>query len=86
MRATNPISGLGLAVYGHRAEDAMWAETLRNLAPHLGKLDATPTTSVVCVDTRRQWKRIGNLRHDAVLHTTLHLLRTPFRAVARWIR
>ena len=85
MRATNPISELGLIVYGHRAEDAMWVATLRNLAAHLGLPDAPTETVVVRVDGRRQWRRISNLRHDAVLHTTLHLLGTPFRAVRRWL-
>jgi len=87
MRATNPISELGLMVYGHRAEDAMWAATLRNLATHLGVADPEPSTAAVCVDPKRQWKRISNLRHDAVLHTTLYLLATPFRALRRlWSR
>ena len=81
MRAQDPASELGLALYGHRVEDRMWEDTLRNLAAHLGSEEPEASTKVVCVDRRRQWKRIGNLRHDAVLHASAHLLSAPVRAV-----
>ena len=81
MRATDPASELGLALGGHRSEDRMWEETLRNVARHVGVEDPQPTTTVVCVDRRRQWRRAGNVRHQAVLHTMAHVATAPIRAV-----
>lgn len=81
MRGTDPASELGLALGGHRTEDRMWQQTLRNLAAHVGCTDAEPTTEVVCIDRRRQWRRAGNIRHDAALHTAAHLLSAPVRAI-----
>jgi plastocyanin len=81
MRATDPASELGLALGGHRTEDRMWAQTLTNLATHFGLDDPQVDTTVVCVDRRRQWRRAGNLRHDAALHTAAHLLAAPVRAI-----
>ncbi len=83
MRATDPASELGLALGGHRSEDRMWVRTLDNLAAHVGVADPQVATSMVCVDGRRQWKRVGNLRHQAVLHTAAHLLLGPHRRLAR---
>lgn len=86
MRATDPASELGLALGGHRKEDRMWEETLHNVARHVGVEDPQPETNVVCVDSRRQWDRVGNLRHDAALHTAAHLVMAPVRAVGMsWI-
>lgn len=81
MRATDPASEVGLALGGHRTEDRMWAQTLANLANFFGLDDPQVDTSVVCVDRRRQWRRAGNLRHDAALHTAAHLLAAPVRAI-----
>ena len=81
MRATDPASELGLAMGGHRTEDRMWAQTLANLAMFFGLADPQVDTDVVCVDRGRQWRRIGNLRHDAVLHTAAHMLAAPVRAI-----
>jgi plastocyanin len=81
MRATDPASEVGLALGGHRTEDRMWAQTLANLASFFGLEDPRVDTSVVCVDRRRQWRRAGNLRHDAALHTAAHLLAAPVRAI-----
>lgn len=81
MRATDPASEVGLALGGHRTEDRMWEETLTNLAHHVGVEDPEPTINVVCVDRKRQWNKVGNVRHQAVLHTMAHVLTAPVRAI-----
>ena len=81
MRATDPASEVGLALGGHRTEDRMWQQTLANLARHFEVADPDVDTQVVCVDKKRQWNRVGNIRHDAVMHTAVHLLGAPVRAV-----
>ena len=75
IRAHDPMVELGMALGGHRKEERMWQQTLTNLAATFGVRDVPGTTSVVCVDRKRQWRRIGNLRHDAVLMA----LARPFR-------
>lgn len=81
MRATDPASEVGLMLGGHRTEDRMWQQTLTNLATFFEVPDPEVDTQVVCVDRKRQWDRVGNIRQDAVLHTALHLASAPVRAI-----
>lgn len=74
IRAQDPMVELGMALGGHRKEDRIWQHTLRALATHFASAAAV-TTTVVCVDKKRQWNRVGNVRHDAVFYT----LTKPFR-------
>lgn len=78
MRAQHPLSELGLTFGGHRQEDKFWAHTLTSLAAAFGTRAAVER-DVVCVDRRRQWRRIGNIRHDAAIRTTLYRMAHPFR-------
>jgi hypothetical protein len=75
IRSHTPLVELGMAFGGHKKEEEMWAATCANLARALGVLQPKVDSKVVCVDRRRQWRRIGNLRHDAVLSALTH----PFR-------
>jgi hypothetical protein len=74
MRAQDPISEMGLAMGGHRMENRFWEQTLANLAEHLGG-GGTVTTSVVCVDKRRQWSKAKNVRHSVAIRSTLHMMK-----------
>ena len=76
MRAGDPIYELGLTFGGHQQEDKFWRHTLTSLAAHF--YVTTPVdVEVLCVDKRRQWRNIRNIRHNAVVST---VLTTP----ARW--
>lgn len=44
-----------------------------SLAAHFG-VDAEPTTSIVCVDRKRQWRRFGNIRRSRILAALAHPL------------
>ncbi len=81
MRANDPLYELGLTFGGHRKEDTFWQQTLTSLATHLGAPGRTPTVDLVCVDKHRQWKRAGNIWHNAAIRTVLHVLLTPVRAL-----
>lgn len=74
IRAQDPIMDVGMLLMGHRKEDKMWQETLRNLAAHFG-VQSEVDTLVVCVDKKRQWKYFGNIRHDAAFYA----MTKPFR-------
>ncbi len=78
MRANDPLFELGLALGGHAREDRFWTHTFTQLARALGVPEDAIEVDVrnVCIDRRRQWRRVTNLRHNA-------LLKAPFQAVGR---
>jgi hypothetical protein len=86
MRASDPIFELGLAMGGHRQEDAFWCQTLTRLAGHFGVEDAEPDTQVVCVDKKRQWKRWRNVWHSSAIRSTLYTMGAPARAAKHGFR
>ncbi len=75
MRAQDPLSEMGLAMGGHRMENRFWEQTLANLADHLGATGAEVTTSVTCVDRKRQWSQAKNVRNSVAIRSTLHMLK-----------
>ena len=75
MRAQDPLSEMGLAMGGHRMENRFWEQTLTNLAAKLGVDDPQVTTTVTCVDKRRQWSQAKNVRHSVAIRSTLHMLK-----------
>ncbi len=83
MRANDPLYELGMMAGGHRQEDAFWHQTLDALATHLGVPDAEHATKVVCVDRRRQWRRAGNIWHNAAIRTLLQTVLAPVRGAGR---
>ena len=78
LRATDPLSEIGLRLFGHKSEDAFWRHTLKSLAAHFGVV-AEVAYEVTCVDTRLQWTQAGNIWHSAAL-------RTPLYAPVHWLR
>ncbi len=80
-RASDPIFETGLVLFGHRVNNRFWEGTVHNLAAHFG-VDAEPITEVVCVDRRRQWRYLANVRHNSGFRSMLHTAAAP----ARWVR
>jgi hypothetical protein len=78
MRASDPLYELGMAFGGHRVEDRFWVATLTALAGRFAVSSAAVTANAECVDRRRQWRRIGNIRHNAMIRTVAHRARRPF--------
>lgn len=79
MRASDPAYELGLTLGGHGQEDRFWEHTLKQVAAHFGQ-HATVETRVMCIDSRRQWRRAGNIWHNAGIRTGMYVAATP----ARW--
>jgi len=75
MRAQDPISEMGLTMGGHRMENRFWEETLGNLAARMGAEEAPVSTTVVCVDKKRQWSKMKNVRHSVAIRSTLHMMK-----------
>lgn len=78
MRSPDPIIELGLRMGGHRAEDKVWFSTLENLGKHLG-IETTAKASKICLDRSMQWREIRNLRHNAIIGSTVYTLTAPLR-------
>ena len=82
MRASDPIFEVGLALGGHRQEDKLWESTLSALARRCGHAGEVETT-VVCVDSRRQWSRWRNVWKSSAIRSTLYMLGAPGRAIRK---
>ncbi|MDP8958981.1 MAG: hypothetical protein M3N51_07240 [Actinomycetota bacterium] len=87
VRTSDPIYELGFALMrGSKHEDEMWSHTLKSLAAHFG-VQAEVDTTVVCLDTRRQWgPGVANLWHNAMVRTMLHGATSPARWATRAVR
>ena len=81
IRANDPISELMMPLGMHRMEDMTWQRTLGRVAARFGT-QGRVETRVICVDSRRQWSRYTNVRHNALVYSSLHALTAPWR----WLR
>lgn len=81
VRANDPIYEMSFRLgFGHKAEDAFWHDTLRNLAQAFGVSGVQVEQKNILVDSRMQWGEAGNIWHNAAIRTTLNM---PVRAVKR---
>jgi hypothetical protein len=85
MRASDPFYEVGMVLFGHRLENRFWEQTLTNVAARYGVRTKAQTT-VECVDTRYQWRRVTNVWHNAAIRTAFYLATTPVRRVGRLVR
>jgi hypothetical protein len=53
------------------------------LAAHFDEAGASVETTRICIDKKRQWRKAGNIRHNAAIRTTLYYLSAPIRWVKR---
>lgn len=79
MRSSDPIYEMGMAFGAHRIEDRFWDATLTALATSLGVSEPKVEATRECVDKRRQWRRVGNVRHNAAVRSGLYRIRHPRR-------
>jgi hypothetical protein len=79
LRANDPLYELAMPVLIHRQEDRFWRQTLTNLARHFGVAKPTVVMNRTCVDRRRQWRKAGNVWHNAGIRSAVYLLGTPMR-------
>jgi hypothetical protein len=77
-RANDPIYELAYRLMGSRTQDRIWSHVVSALAERLGAEPHVEVTRTL-VDPRLQWRRVGNLRHNAQILTFLHALGAPFR-------
>jgi hypothetical protein len=82
LRASDPVYEALLMTGGHSQENRHWTMTLGNLAARFG-VDGAATVEQVCVDRRRQWRNVGNVRHNAAIWSGLWSMRHPRRMLRR---
>jgi Domain of unknown function (DUF1990) len=80
-RAGDPLYELGMPVM-HRMEDRFWAQTMIALARRLGVTDPAVQTRSAVLDPKRQWRRAGNVWHNAMARSVLQTV-TPVRRPRR---
>jgi hypothetical protein len=85
IRPNDPLYELGMPVM-RRMEDGFWAATMRNLATKLGTIGPQVEVTSIVVDRKRLWRNAGNVRYNAGIRSTLHLLATPVTLVVRKLR
>jgi hypothetical protein len=86
MRASDPLYEIGLILGGHRKEDNFWRYTLAAVAERMGTTGAHIDAQTVVVDRKRQWRRIGNTWHNAMIRSVLYTLGAPIRVAVRAVR
>jgi hypothetical protein len=82
MRANDPIYAIGMRLGGHKEEDKIWQWTLTSLARHFG-VEGHVETVCQCVDRKVQWSRAKNIWYNGGVRTTMYVMATPVRLVAR---
>lgn len=81
-RTSDPLIELTYVLGANRMNDRFWEQTLGNLARSVGVTDPIVATQKVCVDRRRQWRYVRNLRHSPAVSMAV----TTVTAPARWLR
>lgn len=78
-RPSDPLDELAYVLGGNKLNDRFWRDTLTNLARHVGVAQPVVETQIVCIDKRRQWRYVRNLRNSASIRTVRRTLGAPFR-------
>lgn len=81
-RTADPLTELAYFFGANRYNDRFWEETLVNLARSVGVAEPTVSTENVCVDRRRQWRYVGNVRYSPAVSMAIGVVTAP----ARWLR
>ncbi len=81
-RTADPLIELSYLFGANRANDRFWEQTLENLARSMGVARPEIVTRRVCVDRRRQWRYVRNLRHSAAVNMAVGTVTAP----VRWLR
>jgi hypothetical protein len=70
LRASDPLYELGMPVI-LRMEDRFWGQTMVALAQRLGVAEPAVQTRTVCLDSKRQWSRAGNIWQNSMARSIL---------------
>lgn len=82
-RTADPLIELSYMLGANRSNDRFWEQTLVNLAKSLGVASPIVARQKVCVDKRRQWKYVRNVRFSPAVHMATTTVLLPTRLVRR---
>jgi hypothetical protein len=77
-RASDPIYEVGFRLFGSTEQEKIWAHVLTSLATRFG-VSGRVQLQKVCVDTKLQWTRVGNVWHNAGARSMIYTLAAPLR-------
>ena len=86
MRANDPVYELGMMFGGHQKEDKFWAATMIALGHRLGVQDPKVETTTTCVDSKRQWRNVGNIWHNSAIRSVFQTIAAPVKSLGRMMR
>jgi hypothetical protein len=81
-RTSDPFDEVAYMFGVSRMNNTFWSKTLENLASHVGVAEPAVTAQIVCVDKRRQWRHVRNIRYSATLRTARRTLTAPVRKLS----
>ena len=81
-RANDPFYEIAFRVAGSSLQESIWRHVLVSLAKYY-KVDPHVELVKACVDPRLQWSEIGNIRHNAQMHTAIYTVTLPIRWLLR---
>ncbi|MBW4436332.1 MAG: hypothetical protein KME04_04320 [Pleurocapsa minor GSE-CHR-MK-17-07R] len=81
-RASDPLYEVAFRLIASGMQDRIWQHVLTALAAHFGA-PAVVTLTKQCVDPRLQWSEVGNIRHNAQLHTLIYTISSRLRKLVR---
>lgn len=81
-RASDPFVELGYLLGANKQNDRFWEATLANLARSVGVTEPAVTAVKVCVDRKRQWRYVRNVRGSIMISAAVGTVTAPIR----WLR
>lgn len=85
-RASDPIYELAFRLMGSRLQDYILEHVLAELAAHFGVKGQSVEVDRQLLDPQVQWRRAGNVWHNAQIRTILYQLAAPVRWVKRLLK
>lgn len=79
-RANDPVYEIAFRLAGSSLQENIWRHVLLSLANYFG-VTASVELNKVCIDPRLRWSEIGNVRHNAQIHTLLYTITAPLRGL-----
>jgi hypothetical protein len=78
-RPSDPLDELAYMLGGNRINNNFWRQTLESLARHVGVAEPVVDMQIVCIDRKRQWRHVRNLRNSASIRSARRTLTAPLR-------
>jgi hypothetical protein len=78
-RPSDPLDEVAYMLGGNRMNNNFWRHTLENLARHVGVAEPVVDMEIVCIDRKRQWRHVRNLRNSASIRSARRTLTAPLR-------